>query len=159
MEKHATTCELKHNSFNKMGINIPQMGKSPKVMPRAAEKANCFGSVPLLKRYKISVNIKKMNGQLKRMKWNTTGVGSGLEDRRFLYGTKTQSRVRTWLFKLEEVKIQSCNLMDLRRRCSSKYEGVNCWNEKMVGEQITEVSWIPPHLLATRQSSNWTFFE
>lgn len=68
MEKHATTCELKHNSFNNMGINIPQMGKSPKVMPRAAEKANCFGSVPLLKSYKISVNIKKMNGQLKRMK-------------------------------------------------------------------------------------------
>lgn len=32
---------------NGIDMNIPQMGKSPKVIPNAAENANCVGSAPL----------------------------------------------------------------------------------------------------------------
>lgn len=35
-----------------MKKTLPQMGNTPKVMPRAAENANCFGSAPLRKKKK-----------------------------------------------------------------------------------------------------------
>lgn len=33
-----------------MKKTLPQIGNTPKVMPRAAENANCFGSAPLRKK-------------------------------------------------------------------------------------------------------------
>jgi len=45
-----------------VNYNVPHIGNTPNVRPRAAEKANCFGSAPLKKKMpKLSIYLHEPN--------------------------------------------------------------------------------------------------